>query len=48
MGRNKQIRKRIEGLRQVIDEHENKIERARSKPYPNEERIALWQHEIAG
>ena len=46
MGRNKDLRTRISGLRANIDLHEQKIRQEQRKPQPNEARIRHWQHEI--
>jgi hypothetical protein len=46
MGRNKDLRTRISGLKADIDLHERKIRQEQRKPHPNEARIRHWQHEI--
>jgi hypothetical protein len=46
MGRNKDLRIRINGLKANIDLHEEKIRKEHRKPHPNEARIRHWQHEI--
>jgi hypothetical protein len=46
MGRNKDLRIKISGLKANIDLHEQKIRQEQRKPHPNEARIRHWQHEI--
>jgi hypothetical protein len=46
VGRNKQIRKKIEGHRKMIDEHRTKIECERQAPNPREYLIAYWRKRI--
>ena len=46
MGRNKDLRTRISGLKANIDLHEQKIRQEQRKPRPNEARIRHWRHEI--
>jgi hypothetical protein len=46
MGRNKELRKKIAALREVAEEHEEKIRRERMKPMPNESYIRGWMREI--
>lgn len=46
VGRNKQIRKKIEGHRRMIDEHRTKIERERQASNPRDNLIAYWQKRI--
>jgi hypothetical protein len=48
MGKNKDIRKKIAGLQQVLTEHEEKIKNELTKPHPNRRRIELWRKQIAG
>ncbi len=43
---NRQIRLAIQGLRNQIDSHLDKINFERTKPEPNEEVIRHWQQEI--
>jgi len=47
MGITKDIRKKIEGHRAMIAEHEAKIEEERKKPHPDERLIRLWEKQIA-
>ena len=47
MGRNKDLRKKIAGHQRVIELHEEKIRRQRTKDHPDEELIAGWLEEIA-
>jgi hypothetical protein len=46
MGRNKNIRNRIEGLEWAIAVHEKKIKNEELKPSCNMERINHWRGEI--
>jgi hypothetical protein len=46
MGRNKELRKKIAGLREVVEDHEEKIRREQMKPMPNESYIRGWRREI--
>ncbi len=48
MGRNKDLRKKIAGYQRVIELHEERIRRQRSKDNPDEDLIAGWLDEIAG
>jgi len=48
MGRNKNIRSRIEGLERAIAMHEKKIENEQAKPNRNMKRIDHWRGEIDG
>ena len=47
MGRNKDLRKKIAGLRDIIAEHETKIRVELSKDNPDESLIGYWEREIA-
>lgn len=44
---NRQIRLAIIGLREQIDLHWEKIALEQAKPYPSENAIRHWEHEIA-
>ncbi len=46
MGKNKQLRKRIDGQLRVIAKHEKKIEAELRKPTPDTGRIRKWKGEI--
>ncbi len=47
MGRNKDLRKRIAGLEDIIVAHEVKIRAELAKANPDETLIASWEREIA-
>ena len=47
MGRNKQIRKKIESHRRMIEEHRATIERERQSPNPREYLISYWEKRIS-
>lgn len=47
MGRNKDLRKRIAGLEDIIAAHEVKIQAELGKGKPDEAMIAYWEQEIA-
>jgi len=40
------LKKRAEGLRLQILEHENRIKKEQNKPFPDEGRIHHWEAEI--
>jgi hypothetical protein len=46
MGRNKQIRKKIEGHQRMVLEHHGKIQKELSAPNPREALIAYWERRI--
>lgn len=46
MGDNKRRRKQIEGLKEVVAEHEAKIAAELKKPQPNFERIRTWTRHL--
>ncbi len=46
MGRNKSLRKRIEGEERVIREHQEKIDLELSLAFPNQHLIKKWQKDI--
>ena len=46
MGRNKELRKKIAALRQVAEQHDEKIRLEQTKPTPNEFYIRGWKREI--
>lgn len=46
MGRNKDLQRKITGIRRKIEEHEDKISRERQKANPDEGDIIHWEHEI--
>jgi hypothetical protein len=46
MGRNRQIRKKIEGHRRMIAEHRGKIRQELDSSNPREGLIAYWQRRI--
>jgi hypothetical protein len=46
MGRNNNLRKKIAGLREVAEKHEEKIRLERMKPTPNESYMQCWTREI--
>jgi hypothetical protein len=46
MGRNKDLRKKIAGRRQMIENHEAKIRAELARPNPDEALIAHWRSEI--
>jgi len=48
MGRNKNIRNRIEGLERAIGVHEKKTRNEEAKPHCNMKRINHWRGEIDG
>lgn len=47
MGRNKKLRARIAGLREVMAFHQRKIEREQKRPVPDHTLIRHWKIEIA-
>jgi len=46
MGRNKELRKKIAGLREVAEKHAEKVRLELLKPSPNESYIRCWAREI--
>ena len=46
MGRNKDLRKKVAGLRDIIAEHEAKIRVELSKDNPDGSLIEYWEREI--
>ena len=46
MERNEGLRKKIAALREVVEEHEEKIRREQMKPMPNDSYIRGWRREI--
>jgi len=46
MGRNKEIRKKIEGHQRMLAEHRDKIERELGTAEPRRELIAYWERRI--
>lgn len=44
---NKRLKKKIEGLKKQIRQHEDKIRRERMKNFPDEGMIKHWEVEIA-
>jgi len=46
MGRNKQIRKKIEGHRTMVSEHHAKIQKESRASNPREALIAYWERRI--
>jgi hypothetical protein len=46
MGRNKELRKKIAGLKGVIEDHEEKIRQEQRKSLPNESYVLGWKREI--
>lgn len=44
---NTRLKKKIEGLKKQIKQHEDKIKRERMKNFPNEGMIKHWEIEIA-
>jgi len=46
MGRNKEIRKKIQGHREMVREHQTKIEREQRSPNPRVYLIAYWEKRI--
>lgn len=44
---NKRLKKKIEGLRKQVNQHEEKIKRERLKTSPDEGMIKHWKVEIA-
>ena len=46
MGRNKEIRKKIDGHRSMVREHRAKIEEERKRPNPDYGLIANWERRI--
>jgi hypothetical protein len=47
MGRNRELRKKIAALEEVVGAHEDKIRNERMKPTPNETYILAWKREIS-
>lgn len=47
MGRRQKIKKKIEGHRRHIAEHQRKIDEERAKTNPNDNLIELWRKQIA-
>jgi hypothetical protein len=47
MGRNRELRKKIAALEDVVSAHEEKIRSERMKPMPNETYILGWKREIS-
>ena len=46
MGRNKDLRKKIEGNRRMVREHRAKIAQERQSPNPRDFLIAYWEKRI--
>ncbi len=46
MGKNKRVRKQIQGEDRVIREHEEKIAAERRKPHPDQKLIQKWRKDI--
>lgn len=44
--RRKALQKRIRGLQEMIQEHQQKLAKERAKPHPNLRLIAYWEKEI--
>jgi peptidoglycan hydrolase CwlO-like protein len=44
--RRKALQKRIVGLQEMIQEHQQKLAEERAKPHPNARLIAYWEKEI--
>lgn len=47
MGRNRELRRKIAALEEVVRAHEEKIRNERMKPMPNESYILGWKREIS-
>lgn len=47
MGRNKDLRKRIQGEIKLIQLHLDKIAAEKEKPYPDKRDIKKWEKDIA-
>ncbi len=46
MGKNKDLRTKIAGIRRKIAEHQDKVRTEKMKPDPDDGQIAHWEHEI--
>jgi len=46
MGRNKEIRRKIDGHRRMIEEHRAKVEAERKRPNPDYGLITNWERRI--
>ena len=44
--RRKALKKRIVGLQETIQEHQQKLAEEQTKPHPNRRLIAYWEKEI--